>query len=651
MGLSLWREAVTTYDEDDMPNVVRLELPRSSQQQGAAWMYIPHKDTIYIGPEGSYHIDVSHSLRDLLDVPKGEKIITGVMYDDGYADYFQTPEDIDAGRILSALQNYYETYYSGDFLRAEDDAGMWGNEQHMNYPHEDDEDHDPKRDLGKDHVDPNDIIPDYDSMGAAPAWFTDRDYSGNTPSGPLKMKDSPGQPYPISQWSVQDYLDWRDKKHWHGGDHWGSPREDYPHFRWSFGDNTLVKGAPHQGLWLWPTQNGYPDHFSQTGGAGLGNCSQGRVYAHQGDKWEILTWPERPSHVNDPLIVDAIQAEAQAAVRNYLIEKMNVDPKKIYFTKLHYGEAVTWYNSPSYPQKDYGSSSSWDNYTPKKYITEYQDGPVDWHSLKDKTKTETNDLKFKSPEGTEYNLSQLAPDAGYEDHVRLYGYDSVPAGKNVVHIDPNNPEPGWLMGERKEAPETPKESPQPPDQKRLVYDDTDGSSSYDVGDYGGHTNKEGDEFVSPGYNYQSKPLEPNTPEIQHTNPNGTISKIIQNYVITYDPNGKTTYKSLTPEEKYTLRIQWHEEDLDREDQKTVTPTTQLGISQQEIEDTAREMYPQYFQDTPKTSVKDNLVSYTAPTSGQLIRVSPEDYELTYRLHGDNWWKSFIPGRNDVEDGE
>lgn len=371
----------------DTPNVVRLNIPSDHREDGAAWIYVPSKDVIYIGPPGSYGVggtvDLAATVKSLVDSPKGEKFISGVMYNDGYSDYFQATNDEEEDRIMAALQDYHEAYYTSNGAF----RGQGYDEGFRNYPIEDDTAYDPEDDLGEGEpiydsetgellgylrdddsfVDKDDInkptldeIPD----DSAWAWLRDRNWSG---SGDYSvMKPTPGTSKPIREWTKEDHLAWRDEaddKRGKAGYGWAA-REDLNHFRWSFGDDNLVKGAPHQGLWLWPTESGYPDHFSQTGSAGLGNCAQGRVYPHFNNKWEILTWPDRPRNIKDKHIKSAIQAEAQAAVKQYLIDRIGVKPEDIFFTAMHYGDAVSNYDSPAYPAGGWSGKSGPGRYTP-----------------------------------------------------------------------------------------------------------------------------------------------------------------------------------------------------------------------------------------------------------------------------------------------
>lgn len=351
--------------EEHWPNVVRLEIPTDHDNDGAAWVYVPHNNTIYIGPPGSHgsggSVDLATTIRQVTDIQKGEKLVSGVLYDDGYVDYFQATSDDQQDALVGSLQNYHDAYYEGN------GSFRGKTKEYMNYPTEDDTSFDPEDD--------NTFLEDADDAeweAARPTlnaddlddnwkWLADRDWSGK--SDYSKMKLTPGTSKPIEEWTPEEHHAWKDladeKRKGGGGGSWGATREDYNHFRWSFGNSSLIKGAPHEGLWLWPTEHGYPDHYSQTGSEGLGNAAQGRVYPHLDGTWEILTWPERPRYVNDPQIKSAIQAQAEAAVKEYLINKVNVDPSKIFFTKMGYGEAVSSHNSESYPGHSYKHKPQW----------------------------------------------------------------------------------------------------------------------------------------------------------------------------------------------------------------------------------------------------------------------------------------------------
>lgn len=355
---------------DEFPNVVKLDVPADSKEDGAAWIYVPSKDTIYIGPQGSETLDLIDLVKRYVGNKKDEKFRTGLLYKDGFADIFNVVDKHEEGQLLRALENYHSQFGTEEDkhhnLEDWDPHGGWGSPSEDPYG---DDDFDENGDVKELKHTPT--LGDDDTA----FWNKWKDQGGDY----SKMKPTPGIK-PIDTWEPKDYVDWRDKKHWADriGQGFGATREDYPHWRWSFGDANLVKGAPHDGLWLWPTEHGYPDHFAQTGSNGLGNAAQGRVYPHKGDRWEILTWPDRPRNISDTLIKNTIQEEAQQAVKNYLMETVGIPEDKIYFTIGHYGQMVSDYNSSSYPGYDwrdrvkqmYGPSS------PNPYGTMGED--IDW---------------------------------------------------------------------------------------------------------------------------------------------------------------------------------------------------------------------------------------------------------------------------------
>lgn len=647
MGIRKKKTADMNYG--DTPNVVNLNLPRDHSNDGAAWVYLPSKDTIYIGPPGSYHVDIANSLKTLVDKKKGEKPITGVQYDDGYVDYFDAMDQKTTDRILKALQTYHDEH-SRSFNRAEDDAGAWDT-SNMLYPRDEDyEEPDERSRGGLDYHDPEEDYYGDDDKGQghsindywdAQAWGTGG--YGKSPKDEYKeLKPTPGQPKPIGEWDVQDYLDWRDKKYWNAGGYFATPREDYPHFRWSYGDSRIWKGCPHEGLWVWPTHNGYPDHFSQTGHNGLGNCAQGRIYPHQGDRWEILTWPGRPRNAPDAT-KQYLQEEAQQAVKQYVMEKIGVPEDKIFFTNMHYSAAVSMYNSPSYPDEDYSTPST--KYVSKPYHYDYE--PLEnWNAIPEGT---WNILK--DPEGRTWQRSSLPADKPGD--IRLFNQENDPTH---INVDPSTASvEGWEIGKK-------------------VYDD----EYEDVTDYGSNENpydwKPGDQdVINPNESIKEfydrikaekdKQQEPQgdgtnqigppagmlkNPDDYHRNPDGTYSRLtyIQkgenagNVMLTWNGT-KWSWQKLTPEETYATKVRWFEEDEARR------------------RDIARKMWPEAFSDTgdefdengelippqqSKWHTQEGKINFSSP-EGDLITVTPEDYELAYRLHGDNWYKSFLPNRN------
>lgn len=345
------------YSSEHLPNVVKLNVPSDRvNHDGAAWIYIPHKDTIYIGPSGSSTLDLTTTVKSLVDLKSDEKPITGVLYDDGGADTYQVVHDEDLlDSLVGALDNYHELYPASHERSDYDAYHEMKNRGRSLYELENDED------LWDDD-DATDytgigLPPQYDTGGRTPGHHME-DY--NSMGDPLfddwdevrdKPKSSPGLKH-MDEWNDEDFKEWREKREREDyGSGFGSARENVPHFRWSYGDSNLVPNPPHEGLWMWPVQNGYPDHFSQTGWEGLGNCSQGRVYPHIGDKFEILTWPERPQHVSDPLVIHAIQSEAQNAAKQWVLETYKVPEENIYFTEGDYGQMVSQWDSPSYPDQ------------------------------------------------------------------------------------------------------------------------------------------------------------------------------------------------------------------------------------------------------------------------------------------------------------
>lgn len=638
-------EAAEKMNYGDTPNVVQLNLPRNHQSDGAAWVYLPSKDTIYIGGPGSYHVDIANSLKTLVDKQRGEKPITGVQYNDGYVDYFDGMDQKLTDRILRALQTYHDENYSRSFNKAEDDAGAWDDDPHMLYPRDEDyEEPDNKSRSGLDTYNPGGYDPyeDDDLTGVYPDnGYTNLDthsWGGGKSNEYKTMKPTPGIEHkPIDTWNVQDYLDWRDKKYWNQGGYFATPREDYPHFRWSYGDSRIWRGCPHEGLWVWPTHNGYPDHFSQTGHNGLGNCAQGRIYPHQGDRWEILTWPGRPRNAPESTKL-YLQEEAQQAVKQYVMEKIGVPEDKIFFTNMHYTAAVSMYNSPSYPDDDYSSPAS--NYVSKRYHYDWE--PLqNWNAI-----PEGSWNLLKDPNGREWQRSSLPADA--PGNIRLFAQDNT--DPTHMNIDPQTASTeGWEIGKK-------------------VYD---GDETQDTGNENPYDWSPGDpvnpnESIQEFYNrikqdksQQQLDVNPSVkqigppagmlknPDEYHKNPDGTYSRLVVLEKGPYKGNAlfnwngsKWSWQTLTPEETYETKVRWFEED------------------EAKRKDIARKLFPEAFGDigdeldengelippTGQWHTQNGKINFSAP-SGDVITVSPEDYELTYRLHGDNWWKSFLPNRN------
>lgn len=641
MGILKKKTADMNYG--DTPNVVSLNLPSDHQNDGAAWVYLPSKDTIYIGPPGSYHVDIAHSLKTLVDKKHNEKPVTGVQYNDGYVDYFDGMDQKTTDRILKALQTYHDENYSRSFNKAEDDAGAWDGHD-MIYPRDEDyEDPDDRSERGRSGLDtynPGGYDPDEDDYGVS--WTPNTDFDTRSWGGKddeyKELKPTPGQPKPIHEWDVQDYLDWRDKKYWNQGGYFATPREDYPHFRWSYGDSRIWKGCPHEGLWVWPTHNGYPDHFSQTGHKGLGNCAQGRIYPHQGDRWEILTWPGRPRNAPEAT-KQYLQEEAQQAVKQYVMEKIGVPEDKIFFTNMHYTAAVSMYNSPSYPDDDYSSPST--KYVSKPFHYDWE--PLEnWNAIPEGT---WNILK--DPEGKEWQRSSLPADKPGD--IRLFNQDNDPTH---INIDPSTASiEGWEIGKKVyDADETQSSSNENP------YDWKPGdpvNPNESIKEFYDRIKAEKDQKQLP-IGDAPKQIGPpanmlKNPEDYHRNPDGTYSRLTQlktkgNVLFNWDGT-KWTWQQLTPEETYATKVRWFEEDeAKRKDIARKLWPEAFGDTGDEFDENGELIPPgQSNQDQWQTDASGNL-NVSSPT-GDVINVSPEDYELAYRLHGDNWYKSFLPNRN------
>lgn len=621
----------------DTPNVVNLNLPSDRSRDGAAWVYLPSKDTIYIGPQGSYHVDIASSLKTLVDKQRNEKPVTGVLYNDGYADYFDKADKKTTDRIILALQAYHSENYGRSFNDAEDDAGTWDDSGgHYLYPQDSDyedadEDEDDKGTSG------------LDSYTYTPTDFDSRAW-GN---GEYKeMKPTPGMEHkPIGDWDVQDYLDWRDKKHWNPSGYFATPREDYPHFRWSYGDSKIMQGNPHEGLWVWPTHNGYPDHFSQTGQGGLGNCAQGRIYPHTGDRWEILTWPGRPRNAPSQAVREYIQKEAEEAVKQYVMEKMGVPEDKIFFTNMHYTSAVTMYNSPSYPDEDKAYNYN-TNYVSKPYHYNWE--PLDsWNSI-----PEGSWNLLKDPSGREWQRSSL--EASQPGFIKLYSVDNQQPSH--YEIDPSKDyTAGWEIGSKVfDTDETKSNGGNENPYDWHPSDTTNPNES--ITEFYNRIQQEKSRKTQPLGQPGDKQTGPpagalKNPSIYHKNPDGTYSRLTQLKTkgnVRFDWDGiKWTWTQLTPEETYETRVRWFAED------------------EQARRDTAQTIFPEAFApadtDTgdeldengelkPQAGVhydpKLELLGIPNENGGKsYVSVTPEDYELTYRLHGENWWKSFVPNRN------
>ena len=649
--MGILKKKTADMDYGDTPNVVSLNLPRDHQNDGAAWVYLPSKDTIYIGPPGSYHVDIASSLKTLVDKKKGEKPVTGVQYDDGYVDYFDAMDEKTTGRILKALQSYHDEH-SKSFNRAEDDAGAW--DRDMIYPRDEDyEDPDERSERGRSGLDtynPGGYDPfEDDADGYGTSWYPSGDLGTKDKDEYKELKPTPGQPKPIHDWDIQDYLDWRDKKYWNQGGYFATPREDYPHFRWSYGDSRIWKGGTHEGLWVWPTHNGYPDHFSQTGHKGLGNCAQGRIYPHQGDRWEILTWPGRPRNAPEAT-KQYLQEEAQQAVKQYVMEKIGVPEDKIFFTNMHYTAAVSMYNSPSYPDDDYSTPSN--NFAMKPYHYDWE--PLQsWNSI-----PEGSWNILKDPEGREWQRSSLPADKPGD--IRLWAQDKEEP--KHINVDPEQASTaGWEIGKKVYDEETtgaenpydwkPGDPVNPNESIKEFYDRI--KQDKDQQQLPVNTPKQ----IGPPTNMLKNPDE------YHRNPDGTYSRLTQlktkgNVLFNWDGK-KWTWQQLTPEETYETKTRWFAEDeaRRRDIARKMWPEA-FGDTGDELDENGELIPPKQYQDVTEPQndqwfegggdsqwhTSNGKINFSSPT-GDVITVTPEDYELAYRLHGDNWYKSFLPNRN------
>lgn len=307
---------------DEYPNVVRLDIPTNSREEGAAWIYVPSKNTIYIGPQGSNAMDLTDTIKHVIDIEKGEQLVSGIQYEDGYADYFQSGVSPELDElILDALRNYYDVYGPGSGYET-------GSAYTDDWPLDD----------GDDYGD----IDDTERWAEYWKRHQDDDSRDRDPS-----KDPKG--VNTSDWDNEKYKGWREQREHEDAMYQGSPREAKPHFRWSYGDSSISPGAPHEGLFMWPVQNGYPDHFSQTGWEGLAHCAQGRVYPHQGDRYEILLWPQRPRDLKDPALKKQLQNDSLAAAQQWVMDKLEVPEENTFFTVGDYYDMVSAWDSPSYP--------------------------------------------------------------------------------------------------------------------------------------------------------------------------------------------------------------------------------------------------------------------------------------------------------------
>lgn len=635
MAATKWGNWTASTAHDDIPNVVKLELPSNHANDGSAWVYLPSKDTIFIGPPGSYHVDIAHSLKTLVDKKNDEKPITGVLYDDGYADYFDAASDSTSGRILSALKMYHDNHYEqggfGSKSDTWDDSGGY-----YLYPTEDDyeDPDDADGDKGTGGLDTNTHGINYND-------FDDQVWSGSGKSDDYKnMKPSPGASKPIGEWDVQDYLNWRDKKNWSSSG-WNTTREDYPHFRWSYGDSQIMKGNPHDGLWVWPTQNGYPSHFDQTGPKGLGNCAQGRIYPHEGDRWEILTWPGRPRNAPSQAIREYIQKEAEEAVKKYVMEKIGVPEDKIFFTNMHYGAAVSSYDSPSYPGYTYPSSTT--KYVSKPFHYDYV-GLTDWNAI-----PEGSWHILKDPEGREWQLSSMPPQRAGD--IRIYATDWKEP--KTQELDPNTaPTVGWQIGTK-------------------VYDEDakDEATTENPYDWQPGTGTDLNESILDTYNRlknerRPEPVTLNKPGDQigfpvnskaldwHKNPDGTYSRIQLtktkgNVEFIWDGT-RYTMRELTPEETYGLKVRWFAEDQDLRNNvaQKLFPEA-FGGEGVEYDENKDPIPPTITSVHKSIETGYPIITTNGPAGSNIHTVTPEEYDLAYRLHGDDWWKYLFPNQHNA----
>lgn len=308
---------------DEYPNVVRLDIPTNSREEGAAWIYVPSKNTIYIGPQGSNAMDLGDTIRHVIDIEKGEQLVSGIQYEDGYSDYFQSGVSPELDELLlDALNNYYEIYLENNYNSG---SSAYADEWAVD-------------DDGEDYGDVD------DTERWAEYWKRHQDEES-------VRRDPTESPKGVntSEWDNDKYKAWREQREHEDALYQGSPREAQPHFRWSYGDSSIDPGAPHEGLFMWPVQNGYPSHFDQTGWEGLAHCAQGRVYPHQGDRYEVLLWPQRPRELKDLTLKKKLQNDSLEAAKQWVIDKLEVPDENVYFTVGDYYDMVSAWDSPTYP--------------------------------------------------------------------------------------------------------------------------------------------------------------------------------------------------------------------------------------------------------------------------------------------------------------
>lgn len=388
-------------EDDHIPNVVRIDVPSDTGDEAAAWVYVPSKDTVYVGPWGSSHLDLADALKHTLDMEKGEQILTGALYQDGFSDIYSVPEnEAKADRVLDAVSTFFDLYYSdmgGSFV-GEDEG-------------DDDEHWTDTLKSFKTGPGTTDAVPeDYDDdSGKWEKYWAEKEKWGDRGAMDPTVKPLGTD---TSQWSGEDWVKWTTKDY--GGYGW-TPRESLPHFRWSYGNPDIVPQSTHNGFFPWPVEDAYPDHFTQTGSNGLGYNAQGRVYPHTGNRWEILTWPQRPRYVQDNQIKKIMQHEAQQAAKDWLMNELEVPEENIYFTEGDYGRMVIDYTSPSYGGKQKsiryddadGSAVYEDSYTIGDATdpdAEYVSADYDYQGTRTYTENFMNDLEKSYQEMMTRNL-------------------------------------------------------------------------------------------------------------------------------------------------------------------------------------------------------------------------------------------------------
>jgi len=438
--------------EENLPNVNRVEVPSDPLNDSTAWIYVPSKNTIYIGPPGTHSPDLVDAITRVIPEKDRNGVVLGMLDDDGYADLFSPLSDEETERLLDAVKNYYLTSHKHQLEKRQDEV----HGTHWDYLDDDeDSDHpDSLVSLGDGLVLDEDTGEIHDTNKGSVTSDPDSWYTSYTPSlrmpteDPMHGKKLPqGINKQLHEWTDEDYQGWKEKFDTRGNWGYSSPREDHPHFRWSYGDSNLVSGAPHEGLWMWPVRGGYPDHFSQTGWEGQDRCAQGRVYPHVGGRWEVLTWPNRPRGIKDNLVKDAIQAEAQQAAKQWVMETLNVPEDKIYFTKGYYGDMVINWDSPSY--RDYVPEKSLTSVTPAP-LTPIQQRLQEMEQRNPSQRSpwqEADPNEYDHPADREFaqkvreynerlkNMGQVAVDA-MQSAKRLFNLDPDPASEQGQKLTP-----------------------------------------------------------------------------------------------------------------------------------------------------------------------------------------------------------------------